>query len=387
MLQVAHLSYHTTYPHAPFNPYQFLSPLEGTAPQQPGGGGSSLAIALYAADGVRHVHAAVIRRGPLLQVAAAAAAAAGGRHQAQSEEDVEEDDGEDNSSSSRFPSPDLTPRSTPPMSPAAQRMPAAHPGAGAWPWGHHQQQQQQRHQVPATSSSWPAQRRASASPRGSPWPQHRRRQQQQAVSAHDGGMQCSSSSLEAQYALVSCSRAAPLSRACSSGACGLGASACGALAAVSLAAAPQLLDLESCIYAALQQQGLPPAALLDYAAAPVLGCSWGDQEGLLLLAVLRLARQPGPPSPHQQRQHPQPPQHRSACVLLHAAAASGAGAVVEWLEPPYPWHHDLSAFLVQQTAFAGEWCRTDARTHAQVCVGVQRKTGWTGLEPSAGRPP
>ena len=64
-------------------------------------------------------------------------------------------------------------------------------------------------------------------------------------------------------------------------------------------------------------------------------------------------RQTSSPTPaHHHQQASQPPQ-RSACVLLHAAAGSGAPRLVEWLEPPYPWHNDLSAFLVQQTAFAG----------------------------------
>jgi hypothetical protein len=132
-------------------------------------------------------------------------------------------------------------------------------------------------------------------------------------------------------------------------------SMCHGMAAVTVAQAPHQLDVEASICEALKQQRVPPAALVDYAAAPVLACCWAERDGLLLLAVLRLARQAVEDALHEQQPcHPaSQPQHRSACVLLHAAADTGAGAVVEWLEPPYPWHHDLSAFLVQQTAFAG----------------------------------
>lgn len=152
-----------------------------------------------------------------------------------------------------------------------------------------------------------------------------------------------------------------------------GCGSCRATAGVSFALAPQQLDLEACLFKALRQRGLPPAALVDYAAAPVQGATWQEQDGLLLLAVLRLTRQDAggastagaagtggaPPLPAERRpggMQPQPqaqPQHRSACVLLHAAAADGSARMVEWLEPLYPWHDDLSAFLVQQTAFAG----------------------------------
>lgn len=137
--------------------------------------------------------------------------------------------------------------------------------------------------------------------------------------------------------------------------CAGGGGACQASAAVSLLEAPAHLDLEACIYAALQQRGVPPSALVDYAAAPMLACCWGQEEGLLLLAVLRLSRQPASAGlgEEQRQEGSNQPQHRTACVLLHAAARSGVGAVVEWLEAPYPWHHDLSAFLVQQTAFSG----------------------------------
>ena len=168
-----------------------------------------------------------------------------------------------------------------------------------------------------------------------------------------------------RYSLLPCAHAAgrrsgagwqPLPRGCVSDVSGRGC------AAVICTAAAGQLDVESCIYAALQRQGVPAAALLDYAAAPVQACCWEGREGLLLLVVLRLARDEPPaaaaaPQPQQQQQPgaQQAQATRSACVLLHAAAADGQAALVEWLEPPYPWHDDLSAFLVQQTAFAGAW--------------------------------
>lgn len=193
--------------------------------------------------------------------------------------------------------------------------------------------------------------RASASPQGSPWPHQQRRQRHLQPQQVMGGSTVHGD-VEASSSLVWCETAGrgswPVGNATVSG-------GCFSMAAVALAQAPRHLDVEAGICEALRQQRVPPAALVDYAAAPVLACCWAGRDGLLLLTVLRLARPAAESSPHE-RQPSQPasqPQHRSACVLLHAAADTGAGSVVEWLEPPYPWHHDLSAFLVQQTAFAG----------------------------------
>lgn len=320
-------------------------------------GSGRLAVALYGGDAVRVVHATVQRQ-------AAQALPLLGTHAA--------GDGEEDSSTSNFPSPDVqlgagSPGAaaaaaldggSPPLEAAGQRAPAQPPAAT--PQSGSMQQQQQRG-TPQSSG------RGAGSPLASPWPRQSQRQRQPAPSraappeGHDG-------ELEVQYALVSCTHA--VSRGWhppppSGGSGGSGAND-GSLAAVSISIAPEHLDLEACIYAALQQQGLPASDLLDYASALVQASSWQGRDGLLLLAVLRLRRpQPGGAAQQegqqqeraqqQQSQAQQPPQapSRSACVLLHVAAASGVASAVEWLEPPYPWHSDLSAYMVQQTALAG----------------------------------
>ncbi|PSC76438.1 hypothetical protein C2E20_0265 [Micractinium conductrix] len=391
-LKPLHLSYHTCFPHAPFNPFHFLCPLDGpgllgdstecssgawdrSGSGSGAGDGGTLAIALYTGDGVRWVHAAASRKAappPSSQV----------RHGTEDEED---------SSTSRFPSPDLaamvataaaaaaaaarpvSPAAVvPPASPAGQRTPAQPPSAADSPsMSQHQQQRPSRSASPA------------ASPRSSPWHRGGRARWQRprhAAASPGAGNDCE---LGTTTTLVSCTHALAGSSRGGGGATtaggGAGSGGGRALAAVGLVAVPHQLDLEVCLFAALRQQGLPPSALVDYAAAPVQGCCWQGEEGLLLLAVLRLQRtsangQPAelPPPPPQQRAQQQQqvpsspapaaplpkaaqqaPAHRSACLLLHAAAGDGSPLLVEWLEPPYPWHDDLSAFLVQQTAFAG----------------------------------
>ena len=66
---------------------------------------------------------------------------------------------------------------------------------------------------------------------------------------------------------------------------------------------------------------------------------------------------------------------RSACALLHVAAASGSAEVAEWLEAPYPWHDDLAAYMVQQTAFAGGWRRVWSAGTGRAQVAVQAAGG------------
>ena len=384
-MQVAHLTYHTAYPHTPFNPYHFITPLDDSSDGSSGGsssgssgGGSRLAVALYGGDTVRFLHASVHRQ------AAQPPPSPGPQPSPPSLGAAEE--GEEDSSTSNFASPDIEQPAAraagagaaePALEPAGQRAPTQQPAAA--PQGdssqQQQQQQQQQHSTPQ-SSGW-----AAGSPLGSPWPRqgqrHRRRRPPPSSPSAEGP----DSELGVQYALVSCTHTIgsvwhPPPAGTSGSSLSSSGSCC---AAISVAAAPQHLDLEACVYAALRQQGLPAGDLLDYAAAPVQGCSWQGRDGLLLLAVLRLrrpqqpagaAQQPGvaaqPLQPQLAGQQPagqqpaaqqpagqQPAPSRSACVLLHVAAGSGAAVAVEWLEPPYPWHADLAAYLVQQTALAG----------------------------------
>ncbi len=356
LAQVVHLCYHTAYPHAPFNPYHVLMPLaDGSTTDcccsSSTSVGSKLAIALYSGDAVRVVHATAQRQPsqPLPQLSPGAAG-----------------DGEEDSSTSNFPSPDAEQGAGSPVAaaaaahdgdgwpaPAGQRAPAQ-PPAAAPQAGSMQPQQQQG--TPASSG-----RNVGSPPLGSPWP--RRRQQQQPTPGRAALPEGSDSELDVQCALVSCTHA--VSRGWHPPAPGAGNTASrtndGSLAAVSIGMASAHLDLEACVYAALQQQGLPASDLLDYAAAPVQACSWQGRDGLLLLAVLRLRRPQPAATAQQEVQLQQPQQHqqqqqvpsRSACVLLHVAADSGCSEVVEWLEPPYPWHADLAAYMVQQTALAG----------------------------------
>ncbi|KAL4859347.1 CDGSH iron-sulfur domain-containing protein NEET [Chlorella vulgaris] len=384
-LQVSHLTYHTSYPHAAFNPYLFLTPLSpvpstrtstSSSTKEASQGGTTLAVALYSGSSVRYLHATVSRQA----VQPAAATAARGRQlppdQPRSAALTTEDSEMD--SSSVFLSPGSSRSSTPSLQP-----PQAPPAA----WQQQQQQQQPQHvqqplpsqqqqqQQGAPTHSWPAfHHPPNASARSSPWRQPQQRQWQQQDQQQDqqqhvplGADSMQQPCLDTHVCLVSCTHAgqhagsktstwqAPSHGLASrrSGCVG-GGGACQASAAVSLLEAPAQLDLEASIYAALQQRGVPPSALVDYAAAPMLACCWGEEEGLLLLAVLRLSRQPAPTGfgEEQRQEGSSQPQHRTACVLLHAAARSGVGAEVEWLEAPYPWHHDLSAFLVQQTAFS-----------------------------------
>lgn len=357
-MQVAHLSYHTAFPHTPFNPYHFLAPLEsGCLPgaDTPGSssGSSIIALAMYSGGGVRYLHAAVGRQ-PAQGVAVPSTQPLSG---ATSEE------GEEDSSTSNFPPPDATAAMVEAggESPAGQRSQAPPPAAAV------EAGTQQREQTTSSRNSWPpVEQQRAGSPAGSPWPRQRRRTPRRPPPCPSLAADSADCELGVRYTLLHSTHAAGRSGGSSwqavAGSSVSDASGCAA-AAVSCTAAPAQLDLEACIFAALQQQGLPPGALLDYAAAPIQACSWQGREGLLLLAVLRLSRaQPqenyGGQQQQQQRQGQQAT--RSACVLLHASAASGKAAAVEWLEPPYPWHDDLSAFLVQQTAFAGAtglcWC-------------------------------
>lgn len=370
-LQVAHLSYHTSFPHAAFNPFHFLAPLDGSPSTLTScgrdscrGQGSAMAVAIYTGAAVRYVHVAAGRREaqPLPASPLARQHSSG--------------DDEASSSASRFPSPEsaaAAPRaSLYAASPAGQRTPVQ---PQALSQGSPQQQQ------PRMSS--PQQQRAgSVSPappalRGFPPHRHSWPHPQRAPQERSPALPCGApggDELQVQTALVPCAHACGGSR----GSCALfwqqhrrlfakTSSGSGAMAAVSLTVAPLQLDLEACIFQALQQEGLPPAALADYAAAPVQAGTWQGQDGLLLLAVLRLVREDPPSGDQGSRQQGwaaclpaqqlgQQPVHRSACALLHAAAADGAATLVEWLEPPYPWHDDLSAFMVQQTAFAGRQC-------------------------------
>lgn len=351
-LQVAHLSYNTAFPHTLFNPYHCLSQLGGQGQLESSSSSSSgesssggLAVAMYSGDSVRYAHAAVGRSA--VQAAQAVPAA----QPPQGGTSSGEADGGTGTSSNLPPAAQETPAAGNP--PPPQRL--GHGGAGS-------QQGQQQQQAPP----------AAASPLGtSPWQQRQRRRHshEQLPSPAGGRWDCD---LGSQFAVISCTHARDGSSSqCQPRHSSVSGSCSGDMAAVSLAAAPQQLDLEESIFSALQQRGLPPSALLNYAAAPVLGGCWEGQDGMLLLAVLCLVRpaaaqqhqqlkqvdpggrQTSSPTPaHHHQQASQPPQ-RSACVLLHAAAGSGAPRLVEWLEPPYPWHNDLSAFLVQQTAFAG----------------------------------
>lgn len=356
-VQVAHLAFHTAYPHTPFNPYHSLVLLEGCA--APGAasssddslgtsgssshdGGGQLAVALFTGDSVQYVHVAVHRQAaqPLWPPPP----------QLRSPLSPAEADGEGDSSTSIFASPDAhaalagagaSASPSPALSPAGQRALA---------------------QPPATAAQ--LQQQGASTPGGSPWPRRgpqRRWQQQQAQQRAAASPDGQAPELGVQYSLLGCTHAACTGSSAACQASGSDASGRG-MAAVSCGSAPEQLDLEACLYATMQQRGLPPGDLLDYAAAPVQACSWQGRDGLLLLAVLRLVRQPAPaavaqqgalPGGEQQQQPQQPHPSRSACVLVHAAAESGEGSVVEWLEPPYPWHDDLAAFLVQQTALAG----------------------------------
>lgn len=331
---------------------------------------STLAVALYTGAVVRYVHASASR-----QAAHPLPATHFGQPQSSG-------DDENGSSASRFPSPEPASSShARPLaaSPAGQRTPLQPPALrlGSPQQHRRRQQQQQRQSDDVSSPSLPA------SPRRMPWQRHgqlQRASQQAAQEERWPTSPCSSTQgdeLEVQTAFVPCVHAYSSVRGSSSHSlqkhqqllsCTSGGGK--AMAAVRLAAVPSHLDLEACIYDALRQQGLPPAALEDYAAAPVQGGEWQGYDGLLLLAVLRLARAAAPLSGQKRAQPPpvaavpaaavqqeqarrQAAPHRSACVLLHAAAVDGAARLLEWLEPPYPWHDDLSAFLVQQTAVAG----------------------------------
>ena len=338
-----------------------------------------MAIALYTGDGVRWVHAAA-HRTPLQ---APSPAPSQQQRQAPPHSPASGmasalEEGEEESSSSHFRAPSLPPAGQrggvqpPPaasMEAESPRRPASSQGT---PQG-----------TPARSSWPPAEHARATSPAGSPWPRARRRQPPRPLPSPSDDAEAV---LSLAYATVNCAHAwgggghlaaawaaAAAAAAASGGGSGRGLAA--AAAAVSVATAPQRLDLEACLYEALQQRGLPPGVLLDYAAAPVAGASWAGADGLLLLAVLRLSQLDAEPATAQPEGGSQggPPRTsaRSACVLLHAAAGDGRPAVVEWLEPPYPWHDDLSAFLVQQTAFAG------AAGRAGGC--------WAGLG-GAGRP-
>ena len=136
------------------------------------------------------------------------------------------------------------------------------------------------------------------------------------------------------------------------------------MAEVLLAAPQHVLDVEALSYAALQECGIPTRSLCDYAAVPVMQGCWQGREGMIVLALLRLEGRAGveeggreegalPPGGSEQGQQPAA-RPASACLLLHAAAASGDAGVVEVLRPPYPWQGDLSSDLVQQLALAGE---------------------------------
>jgi hypothetical protein len=362
--QVAHLSYNTAFPHTLFNPYHCLAQLEGQGQLERQENGSSsnsssggLAVAMYSGDSVRYVHAAVSRNA--VQATPAAQVLQSGSRSGEAE------GGTGTSRDSLAVAQEMPGAGSPP-----QPQLLGH-GVAELQQGQEQQQPQEQEQQ-ALQQSPPA----ALSPLGtSPWQQRqrqRRHSHEQLPLPAGGRWDCD---LGAHFAVISCTHAIDSSssqlqprHSIISGSCS------GDMAAVSMAAAPQQLDLEESIFEALQQQGLPPSALLNYAAAPMLGGCWEGQDGLLLLAVLCLVRpaaaqqqqhqvDPGgrqisSPAPahhahqQQQQQAPQPPQ-RSACVLVHAAAGSGAPRLVEWLEPPYPWHNDLSAFMVQQTAFAG----------------------------------
>lgn len=380
---MVHLAYHTSFPHAAFNPFHSLALLDGSPGACSSHGsisstlqGCTLAVALYTGAGVRYLHVAASRRGAQPLPASPLA------RQQSSEND------ESNSSASRFLSPESAAAAPSAgvfaASPAGQRTPVQ-PPALSLDSPQQQQQQQRRGSISPVPSSFL---------RGSPSQQQQRRHWPQPHPAPQGRLLASPGSaaggeeLEVQTALVACAHAYGGARSSSSHfwqqhqrlSSDIAGSS-GAMAAVSLTVLPLQLDLESCIFDALRLQGLPPAALADYAAAPVQAGEWQGQDGLLLLAVLRLVREAAPVADQgcvmpaaaatsctQAEKRGQHAPHRSACALLHAAAPDGTARLVEWLEPPYPWHDDLSTFLVQQTAFAGAVRGGQAAGHPPGCL-------------------
>ena len=273
---MVHLAYHTSFPHAAFNPFHSLALLDGSPGACSSHGsisstlqGCTLAVALYTGAGVRYLHVAASRRGAQPLPASPLA------RQQSSEND------ESNSSASRFLSPESAAAAPSAgvfaASPAGQRTPVQ-PPALSLDSPQQQQQQQRRGSISPVPSSFL---------RGSPSQQQQRRHWPQPHPAPQGRLLASPGSaaggeeLEVQTALVACAHAYGGARSSSSHfwqqhqrlSSDIAGSS-GAMAAVSLTVLPLQLDLESCIFDALHLQGLPPAALADYAAAPVQAGEW-----------------------------------------------------------------------------------------------------------------